>query len=335
MKSKIKKLVKKAIPTRLFYYWKFYKAFKHYRNDIGRLAQYSSSYIDSNKIEKLKTSLSINYHIIEKGLTMPETRLGFGQPIVGKLISACETYRKIGYDTDSYEYAQTIEVLREYLTLHEKMSFEIPKTLKEALVGLLEINKGVFGIQQMKMTSEVYFRKKDSSFDAFCRTRHSVRNYNQKHIPIDTIKECVNTARYSPSFCNRQPSFVYIANEGILKEKMLGLQNGNRGFGHLADTLLLITSDLTKVISPNERNEPFINSGLFSMTLLFALHENAIGTCVLNWSASDANDNAMRQLLGIPESQAIVMMIACGYPADELKLTASPRKPLNEIIFVK
>jgi len=101
--------------------------------------------------------------------------------------------------------------------------------------------------------------------------------------------------------------------------EVLELQNGNRGFGHLTNILMVITSNIS-LFTNNEKNEPFLNAGLFSMTLLYALHFNMVGACLLNWAVTESNDKKLRELLKIPENEQIVVLIACGYLPDEFKI---------------
>ncbi|MCA1920535.1 MAG: nitroreductase family protein, partial [Flavobacterium piscis] len=120
--------------------------------------------------------------------------------------------------------------------------------------------------------------------------------------------------------------------EKTTKEKALALQNGNRGFGFLADKILVVTEDLNYFLSIAERNEAYINGGMFSMNLLYALHFYGIGACPLNWCAEKSNDMALRKLCLIPENEIIIMMIAIGGIPDKFMLASSPRIRPESII---
>ena len=147
---------------------------------------------------------------------------------------------------------------------------------------------------------------------------------------MDVLYHCIEQASSSPSDCNRQPSRVVIVRNRKTLDEILQLQNGNRGFGHLINTMLVITSDLS-VFQGNERNEPFLNAGMFSMTLLYALHNSKIGACLLNWAATDSNDKELRKLLNVPDNEQIELLIGCGYIPDEIDIALSPRFPVSDI----
>jgi hypothetical protein len=42
----------------------------------------------------------------------------------------------------------------------------------------------------------------------------------------------------------------------------------------------------------------------------------------------------MRKLLNIPENEVVLLVISCGYPPENFKMAASPRKKANEITSI-
>ena len=47
-------------------------------------------------------------------------------------------------------------------------------------------------------------------------------------------------------------------------------------------------------------------------------------------------DEQLRKMLGIPENEEIIMVIAAGYPPEKFTYVTSIRNPLNEsLVFVK
>lgn len=111
----------------------------------------------------------------------------------------------------------------------------------------------------------------------------------------------------------------------------MDIQNGNRGFGHLAETLLVVSSIISTAKDIHERNENHLNGGIFSMTLLNALHFYHIGACSLNWSVLEDREIEIRKILDIQENEIVLMIIACGYLPNEIALASSPRKKAIEI----
>lgn len=76
--------------------------------------------------------------------------------------------------------------------------------------------------------------------------------------------------------------------------------------------LLLVTSDIRAFMNNGERNEPFVDGGLFSMSLLYALEAYGLAACPLNAMFNLSQDRQTRELLDIPDYEFPVMYIAVG-----------------------
>ena len=187
---------------------------------------------------------------------------------------------------------------------------------------------------KFQLVKKNIFNHSDSSFKNFLKSRYSVRNFYGK-ISIKKILEAIEIAINSPSACNRQPSRVHIIKSKYLKREVLKLQGGNRGFGHLADKVLIVTAELSGYRDVSERNGVFVDGGLFSMNLLNALHYQKIAACPLNWYNSNTNDLKLRQLLSLPKSETVIMMIACGGLPNEVKLAYSKKNNINTIHTIR
>jgi hypothetical protein len=278
MKNIIKIIVKTVVPKRIIYLLKTIHA---YRQDIERFAFNSNSFYRLDNLIKIKGHMTILYHVIEKGLTMPETRLGFGTKIIQELLELCSFYIQKGYDHKDQIFFHSIEVLNEYLRFHVLNNFSLDANIIKRINEVSSAARIDTSSSQYHFSNNEYFKDHHSSFVEFCKSRHSSRNFSPKDIPMETIYQCIELANSSPSDCNRQPTRAYIIKNRQKILEVLELQNGNRGFGHLANTLLVITSDIS-LFKVMERNEPFLTAGLFSMTLLYALHFHKIGACLLN-----------------------------------------------------
>lgn len=324
----IKKIIKLIIPGKIIF---LIKTFLVYWSDIKRYTKHTNTYFRADNPNKIKGHLTILYHIVEKGLTMPETRLGFGTKIIFDLIDLCNLYILNNYDTKDPVFDHSVKVLNEYLRFHELNRYSIGINIIEKVKNIsFAANINTYS-NQKEFSNIEFFKDHQSSFDKFCKSRHTSRSFVKKNVPVNIINKCIELANESPSACNRQPTRVYIIRNRQKITGILELQNGNRGFGHLADFLLVITSDISVLQSMNERNEPFFNSGLFSMTLIYALHFYEIGACLLNWSSSDTNDCKLRTLIEIPDNEVITVIIACGYLPDKFKIASSPRLKIAEI----
>ena len=136
----------------------------------------------------------------------------------------------------------------------------------------------------------------------------------------------------APSACNLQHTRVHSISNSYIRKQLLSLQNGNRGFGADADKLLVITTCLSDIQYVEERNDPYVNAGIFIMNLCYALHYNRIGCCILNWHAKPETDMTARSLINIPDAESIVAIIACGIPPEEFDVARFPRKDIENIL---
>lgn len=329
MSAGFKEKLKSLIPPFLMFRYYLWTAHRAADYDLKRRVRNKLKNRDSG--ESLKRDLTLLYHIVEKGLTMPETRPGFGKKVLMDLCSKVLLYHRRKLPVSALEFVQAVSSLHEYADFHTKLGFELDADLKDLLSKVLELYPQMEGQKQLNTTASDYFAQISAPFDVFCRSRYSVRNYSAREIPQALLYACIELAQKSPSFCNRQPTRVHIVKRAEKKSAILALQNGNRGFGHLAETLLVLTSDVLTTKDIHERFENHLNGGMFAMTLLNALHFNKIAACSLNWSESPEHDRALRELLNIPDNEVVLMIIACGYPPDKFRLAASPRKRAEEI----
>lgn len=328
--QKIKTKIKNAIPKKLMYYYYLFTATRQYLYDI-KIRVHDKVY-NADSQQKRVRDLTVNYHIIEKGLTMPETRPGFGYLILKKLSGLILQYADAGFNKDHISFIQSVSVIQEYLEFHKSISFILDKDIYEQLNLIVGRFGHLEGTKQIRTTRTEYFSRKNAAFDQFCHSRYSVRNYTQESIPLELFHQCVELAQRSPSFCNRQPTRVHIVKSEELKKQLLELQNGNRGFGHLAETILVITSSVSTIKDIHERNENHLNGGMFIMSLLNALHFHQIASCSLNWSVSNDRDAKARKLLNLPEDEVILVLLSCGFVPDNFSIASSPRFPVSEIV---
>ena len=55
-------------------------------------------------------------------------------------------------------------------------------------------------------------------FEELMKARHSVRYFQKKEIPEDTLKQIISIALQAPSWCNSQAWNIYVASGKTLSE---------------------------------------------------------------------------------------------------------------------
>lgn len=306
-----------------------YMVSKAYRYDRRRYLAYSDSFLLKGNIELLGNIIK-HYHVIEKGLTMPETRLGFGQKALMRLIGECDHYIKL-YGNGDTQLQHCLAVIKEYQDFHLHRNFALPDDVVQSIDRIQSFNSHRFVSSQKVTTRDTYFVCVGESFDTFSNSRASVRHFSNEDIPIERIEAALDLARNTPSACNRQSWRAYVYQDKQQIQGILDEQGGNRGFGHLANKLIVITGELGGFSHSFERNQVFIDGGMYAMNVLYSLHFYKIAGCILNCSTTPERDLKLQQLCGTPKSEVFIAMIVCGIPPETFKIASSPRYELCHI----
>lgn len=274
-----------------------------------------------------------HYHVIEKGLAMPETRLGFGMEKLGALIKECECYITL-FGATNPQLQHAIQVLEDYCELHRDRQWDLPPEVTTAIGELRKSGPRGTGAggSLRHSTRDQYFKSTCAPFDLFSQSRASLRSFSDEDLPVERIFAALQLASNTPSACNRQSWRAHVFVERDRINEILRIQGGNRGFGHLASKLVVITGELGVYGHHFERNQVFIDGGMYAMNVLYALHFHKVGACVLNCSNSPAKDDILHRICRTSRSEVFIAMVACGNPADEFRLPASPRYPASMIV---
>lgn len=297
--------------------------------NLKRFKKYSGAFRQS-KISEV-SYLTWLYHVIEKGLAMPEMRLGFGHDKIIKLDKKITQF--ISLYGEKKQALDAIEVLLEYERVHVEACYQLPQDICEIVNKWKSKYPLLKPVLQSVCTKDVFWENINSDFPRFMKSRHSVRHFSGT-ISEQQIIDAIELARFAPSACNRQPARVHIVSDKKLQEKCLALQNGNRGFGNLADKLLVVTGDLSTVLGGQEFFDLGTNVGIFIMNLSYGLHYNKVAHCILNWYALPKQDRALRKILNIPDEETVFAYIVCGNLPEAFKVVASPRIDADEIYTI-
>lgn len=322
MKVFARKLIPKQLRMWRMTYLTFGADIQKYYKSLG--------YNDDN----LKSNIIMICHVIEKGLTMPKPRLGFGEERVINLCDLLYRYEEQGYDVSAFEIQYALMVLNEYLLFHNKHQYQLKVSIKNLIEQTSRHFNNLESTMQLHFTKEKFVRSCSSPFPEFSQSRYTVRNYLPDPPTLEDLISAVKMAQNAPSSCNRQPVRVYIITRSDLIKKILEMQGGSRGFGDLATALFVITANVSYFSNIIERTQPSLNAGFFGMSLLYALHSKQIGAATLNWSQDKRKDKKLSTMLNVPENEQIQFLISCGKLPDEFSVAASLRRDVNSIIRI-
>lgn len=280
--------------------------------------------------QHLKYYLTKHYHIIEKGLALPEPRLGFGQAKILNVIEKSKKYEKLfGPDELTSSIRKT---LIEYLNFNSSKQHNLCNDFESTVLKFIREGKiGVSGGIKQKV-KEFSSTLTLEEYRVFAESRVSVRNFSSSAVSKKILLSAVDVAKSAPSVCNRQGWKVHCYSDKKEIVSLLSHQNGNTGFTDVIDKLLIVTSDI-KAFTKFESNQAFIDGGLFSMNLLLAIHAAGLGACCLNTCYPFSKESEVKKAAGVPHNERLIMMIAVGSLMENYDVAYSPRNPTEEIFI--
>lgn len=277
-------------------------------------------------------------HVIEKGMSLSNPRAKFGVQRVLELFSFIDEFVACGYKVDdSTVVKNSLGVIEAYLDFHRERGF-VPNEIVSKLEAFndytpnTEVSK--YGIEEISLNDMQ--KLINSEFPVFIKSRHSVRQFSDKKIDPKDIKRSVSLAMSAPSACNRQSCKAYFYTDSKTNDDLSKAIIGNTGFSNEAQNYIVVTSDISAFYDAPERNQMYVDAGIFTMALIEALHYYGIASCVLqNGETSKTNRIFKNICTNIPENEKIVLFIAVGYYKDPVVFATSHRKQLEDVLIVK
>jgi nitroreductase len=158
------------------------------------------------------------------------------------------------------------------------------------------------------------------------RTKRAVRKFSNDPLPEEAVQAILNAGRRSQSSKNTQAwQFIAIRDKSILKE----LSQCGEWAGHLAGAALgvaILTPD------PEGKFQIMFDAGQSAAFMQLAAWELGIGSC----PASIYEPEKARGILKFPAEWHLRIALSFGYPLDEEKMSAMPKKggrmSLNEVV---
>lgn len=291
---------------------------------------------ESRDIEIIKAELIFQFHKLEKGLVMPGKRRLFGESIVVRVLKLLTIWHDRNYSLEDSVYLGAVGAIESYQHKIRGDGFaEECRVLDEVddfLNGSVKTKKAVIKTPVPLVNN---FSGGYAEFMRLVSFRRSVREFSSQEVGRALLVNAVKAAQQSPSVCNRQASKIYFYSDRKKIDELLSFQNGNKGFGHLVPCLAVVTVDQKLFFNATERNEPFIDGGLFTMSFLYGLSSQGMVSCCLNWCVSPSVDKKVHGVADIPSSERIMMFIAVGYPVNAIKVPTSARKNTSDVVTFK
>ncbi|WP_169914647.1 nitroreductase family protein [Rhodococcoides yunnanense] len=261
----------------------------------------------------LECTLTKDYHRIEKGISLRVPKRPFGEAVANRI-----QHNLLAFDG----IESTDEGGREFV-----------RYSVEALEALNLWNRE--GERDSRLDFELATPRSGHDVDNVSRffgSRSSVRSFDRtREIPAEILNNAIALAANSPSVCNRQSWRAHLYTDPVDVLNVLKLQNGNSAFRDEVPCVAVVTVDRRLFSGIEERNQRWVDGGLFAMSLVWGLHALGLSSCMLNWSVNADRSRALREEGNIPAVEDIIVMIAIGYADEGAKRARSSRRPLEGI----
>ena len=290
----IKKSFKKLIAF-IYILIDLFGHFKYSAPDDGLITRTTKEYSRITILEK-------DLHRIEKGLSLLNAKKSFGLEPASRI------------DFFLRKHSQSIDG---YYAKRSRMALEA----RDKWISSGERADGLL----TERVSPQLDNSKWELFEQFFKSRRSIRNFVGSAPSRDQIFKAIDWSINTPSVCNRQGWYVWYVTQEHLLKKILSLQNGNAGFSNL-NAVLIFGMDRKKYTLGSERNQIWIDGGLFAMSTVWGLHAQGLGTCFLNWATSPRKTQALRNLVGASRNIEFITLCAVGFFEKDTLVAISPRK---------
>lgn len=184
-------------------------------------------------------------------------------------------------------------------------------------------------------------------FEELLLKRRSIRNYQDKEVPLDLLKGLINDCILAPSAGNEQPwKFIIITDQEMInriseesKRSILARIRSNKD-DYAAKYEKMLRNDafhifyhapaVVLILGKTGLKNLYVDCALAACYLMMSAAKNGLGSCWINF-ATEIHDHQLKGALGIPANHSVVAPIALGYPE---KIPAIPKRKEAEIIRI-
>lgn len=167
--------------------------------------------------------------------------------------------------------------------------------------------------------------------------RRSIRQYLDKPVEDERIRQLLESARLAPSGSNNQPWQFIVVRSDERRRKLSEVAH-NQKWMLTAPVFIVCVADIRCRIpgemplslteeSPQEELKQIIrDTAIATENLLLEAHHLGLGTCWIAWFRQED----IRPVLNIPSDKYVCGIITVGYPAETPG--PRPRKPLESMV---
>ncbi len=208
-----------------------------------------------------------------------------------------------------------------------------------------------------KFFSEEEMLQRSVIFLNHMQERRSVREFSDKQVPLDLIKNAIKIATSAPSGANKQPWHFVIIRDSVVKKEIRHAAekeekafyehrapddwledlnqfgtNWEKPFLEKAPYLIVVFKKNYDLNGETRKKNYYVNEsvGISSGFLLAALHHSGLATLTHTPSPMGFLENILRR----PKNERAVLLIPVGYPADNAVVPKLIKKEFGDICSV-
>ncbi|WP_171406338.1 nitroreductase family protein [Acinetobacter cumulans] len=310
----------------------FYLLLINYIVDANNYYKYSSVF-KKNDSKKKESDMIMAYHSIEKGFLHENIKYGFARDKVKIIIEILTGFFNTGVELNSQSIS-AINVLIEYYDFHKNKKIDISDFFPDDFYEKILKNKKIGFSPVQKTNIKNFFEKNNDNFKDFAFSRKSLRDFTGEKVDIGEIENIISLANTTPSVCNRQSCKVYLMENKVEILKVLKIQDGFKGYEKNVSQVLILTANKNYFFSIGERNQMYIDGGIYLMNLLYSLHYYKVAACPANWGKCISDDKKIRKYINIPMNEQIICVIPIGKAQNEIVYANSERRTIAETLVV-
>lgn len=279
-------------------------------------------------------TLRRNTHRLEKGLIMRPRRPVFAADYIGETVDVYAGLAKASDPDINPLMCWASDVLAEYFSVVAEDPRIEPHRATFQSIAPPQRSCGQTGSAEtfVPYARETAPLKIDyEAMHQLAYRRRSVRWYQDKPVPRESIDRAIEVAKLSPSACNRQPFSFRIFDDPEKAREIGAIPMGTVGFSQNFPCLIVIVGDLRAYYSERDRHVIYIDAGLAAMALQFALEVQGISSCCINFPDIEPRERMMAGALGLTVNQRPIMCMSLGYPDPTGQVPYSQKKSLDEI----
>lgn len=157
--------------------------------------------------------------------------------------------------------------------------------------------------------------------------RYSVRRFSPEPVIPERLASVLEAGRVAPSAKNRQAWRFIVVDDPALKRRLQDAAFGQEHIGSAGAVIALCTTNVDYRMPNGQLSYAVDISVAASFMMLQAVHEG-LGTCVVTMY----DEPEVAEILSVPHSMRVVMMLLVGKPADQEPGLESERFPLERIV---